>query len=99
MNVERHLLIKRCHYNIDSKISLQKKAYQRKSLADISYTVLECYLQENWAQDANWINIMLTFSGEIYRRSSSPPPPPPPIRNSMLVDQDGSVSYMSSGFV
>ena len=31
----------------------------RRRLVDISYTVLECYLQENWAQDASWINIML----------------------------------------
>ena len=30
----------------------------KKRLADISYTVLECYLQENWAQDASWITIL-----------------------------------------
>ena len=33
----------------------------RRRLADIGYTVLECYLQENWAQDASWINIILAF--------------------------------------
>ena len=33
----------------------------RRRLADISYTVSECYLQENWAQDASWINIMFAF--------------------------------------
>ena len=33
----------------------------RRRLADIRYTVIECYLQENWAQDASWINIMLAF--------------------------------------
>ena len=31
----------------------------KRRLADISYTVLEYYLQENWAQDESWINIML----------------------------------------
>ena len=40
----------------------------RKRLADISHTVLECNLQENWAQDASWINIMLTFR-ENYSKS------------------------------
>ena len=33
----------------------------RRRLADISCTVLECYLQENWAQDASWINVTLAF--------------------------------------
>ena len=38
----------------------------RKRLADIGYTVLiECYLQENWAQDPSWIAIMLTFGGNL----------------------------------
>ena len=36
-----------------------------KRLADISYTVLECYLQGNWAQHASWIHIMLTFTGNL----------------------------------
>ena len=62
----------------------------RKRLAAISYTVLECYLQENRAQDASWTNMMLALRG-IYSRNS--------IRNSVLVGQDGSLSYMSSGYV
>ena len=33
----------------------------RRRLADISYTVPECYLQKIWAQDASWIHIMLAF--------------------------------------
>ena len=33
----------------------------RRKLAEISYTGLECYLQENWAQDASWTNIILAF--------------------------------------
>ena len=63
----------------------------RKRLVDISHTVLECNLQENWEQDASWINIMLTFRGKLQQV--------PLIRNSMLVGQDGLVSYMFSGFV
>ena len=39
----------------------------RRRLADISYTVLECYLQENWAQDASWINIMLAFRRNLWQ--------------------------------
>ena len=39
--------------------------------ADISYTVLECYLQENWAQDASWITVMLTLIGNLQQ---IPPP-------------------------
>ena len=63
----------------------------RERLGDINYTVSECYLQENCAQDASWINIMLTFRGNLQQV--------PPIRNSMLLGHNGSVSYMSSGFV
>ena len=37
----------------------------RRRLADISYTVLECYLQENLAQDASWINILLALRGNL----------------------------------
>ena len=38
----------------------------RRRLADISYTVSECYLQENYAQDASWI-IMLAFRRNLQR--------------------------------
>ena len=31
MNTERHLSIERGHYNINSKISLQRKAYEEKA--------------------------------------------------------------------
>ena len=30
MNIGRHLLIERCHYNINSKISVQRKAYEER---------------------------------------------------------------------
>ena len=63
----------------------------RKKLADLSYTVLECYLQGNWAQDARWINIMLTFRGNLQQVC--------PKKTSILVGQDGSDSSMSSGLV
>ena len=31
MNIEGHPLTEGCHYNIDSKISLQRKAYEEKA--------------------------------------------------------------------
>ena len=31
MNIERPLLIERCHYNTNLKISLQRKAYEEKA--------------------------------------------------------------------
>ena len=31
--------------------------YMRRRLAYISYTVVECYLEENWTQVEGWINI------------------------------------------
>ena len=63
----------------------------RKRLACISYTVLECYLQKYRARDASWMNITLAFRGNLQQV--------PPIRNSMLVGQDGSFSYMPSGYM
>ena len=42
MNIGRHLLIERCHYNINSKISVQRKAYEEKACR-YHYS-----LQENW---------------------------------------------------
>ena len=89
MNIERHLLTERCHYNIDSKISFQRKAYEEKACRyDIH--CLGLLPARKLGQDASWISIMLTF-GEIYSRSS--------IRNLMLVGHDGSVSYTSSARV
>ena len=36
-----------------------------RRLVGISYIVLECYLQGNWAQDTIWINIMFAFRGKL----------------------------------
>ena len=83
MNIERHLLIERCHYNINSKISLQRKAYEEKACR---YRI-HCLRQlpaRKLGQDASWINIMLTFGENLQQV--------PPIRNLMLVGHDGSVS-------
>ena len=44
----------------------------RKRLADISYTVSERYLQENKAQDASWINMMLAFRGNLQQVPPAP---------------------------
>ena len=44
----------------------------RKRLADISHTVLGCYLQENWAQDASWITIILTLRGNLQQVPPAP---------------------------
>ena len=49
----------------------------RKRLAEISYTVLERYLQENWREDASWITIMLKFRENLQQVSPLPPPPSP----------------------
>ena len=49
MNIGRHLLIERCHYNINSKISLQRKAYEEKTCRYHIHCLIDCYsLQENW---------------------------------------------------
>ena len=63
----------------------------RRRLADISYTVSECYLQENRRQGASWKNIMLTFRRNLQQIPAN--------KNSVLVGQADSGSYMSSGFV
>ena len=61
MNIGRHLLIEGCHHNINSKISLQRKGLQT------SYTLSNRLLQSGrkLGQDASWINIMLTFRGNL----------------------------------
>ena len=49
MNIGRHLLTERCHYNIDSKISLQRKADEEKACIHHIHCLIDCYsLQENW---------------------------------------------------
>ena len=46
MKIGRHLLTERCQYNINSKISLQRKNYEEKACR---YRIIDCYsLQENW---------------------------------------------------
>ena len=62
-----------------------------RSLADISCTVLKCYVQENWAQDESWINIMLDCRGNLQQVPAN--------KNSISVGQAGSVSHMFSEFV
>ena len=88
MNMQRHILIERCHYNINSKISLQRKAYEEKACR-YHIHCLRLLPARKLGQDASWINIMFTFRGILQQV--------PPIRNLMLVSHDGSVSYMSSG--
>ena len=90
MNIEGHLLIERCHYNIDSKISLQRKAYEEKACR-YHIHCLRLLPARKLGQDASWINIMPTFGENLQQVSI--------IRNLMLVGHDGSVSYMSSGLV
>ena len=88
MNIERHLLIERCHYNINSKISLQRQAYEEKACRYHRHC-LGLLPARKLGQDASLINnayLRREFTG-------------PPIRNLMLVGHDGSVSYMSSGLV
>ena len=87
---ERHLLTERCHYNINLKISLQRKAYEEKACR-YHIHCLRLLLARKLGQDASWINIMLTFRGNLQQV--------PPIRNLILVGHDGSVFYMSSGLV
>ena len=49
MNIGRHLLIERCHYNSDSKISLQGKDYEENACSYHIHCLIDCYiLQENW---------------------------------------------------
>ena len=48
-------------------------------------------MRKRLLQVASWINIMLAFRVNLQQV--------PPVRNSMLVGQDGSAPYMSSGFV
>ena len=49
MNIGRHLLIERCHYNINSKISLQRKDYEEKASRYHIHCLIDCdSLQENW---------------------------------------------------
>ena len=90
MNIEGHLLIERCHYNINSKISLQIKAYEEKSCR-YHIHCLGLLPVRKLRQDASWINIMLIFGKNLQQV--------PPIRNLLLVGHDGSVSCMSSGRV
>ena len=65
MNIERHLLIERCHYNINSKISFQRKAYEEKACRYQLHRVRVVPAEKNWAQDASWMNMMLTFRGNL----------------------------------
>ena len=58
MNIEGHLLIERCHYNNDSKISLQRKAYEEKACRYHIHCLLPA---RKFRQDASWINIILIF--------------------------------------
>ena len=87
MNIERLLLIERCHYNINSKISLQRKAYEEKACRYHIHS-LRLIPARKLGQDTSWINIMVTFRGNLQQIL--------PIRNLMLVGHDGSVSHMSS---
>ena len=49
MNIGRHLSTERCHYNINSTISLQRKAYEEKACRYHIHCLIDCYsLQENW---------------------------------------------------
>ena len=49
MNIGRHLLTERCHYNINSKISFQRKAYEEKASRYHIHCLIDYYsLQENW---------------------------------------------------
>ena len=91
MSIERHLLIERCHYNINSKISSQRKAYEEKACRYHIQCLRLLQSARKSGQNASWINIMLTFGENLQQV--------PPIRNLMLVGHDGSVSYMSSGLV
>ena len=74
MNIERHLLTEDATTTLIQKLVCREKP-MRKWLADISCSV-RVLLQENWAQDASWINIMLTFRRNL--QQIPPPPPPPP---------------------
>ena len=87
MNIERHLSIERSYYNINSKISVQRKAYEDKACRYYIHC-LRLQPARKLGHNANWINIMLTFRGNLQQV--------PIIRNLMLVGRDGSVSYMSS---
>ena len=96
MNIERHQLIERLHCNINSKISMQRKAYEEKTCRYQLHCVrvlparklgTRCELDKYDAY------LLGEFTAGPF------PPPPHPIRNSMLVGQDGSASCMYSGFV
>ena len=92
MNTERHLSIERCHYNINSKISLQRKAYEEKA----------CRYQLHCLRVLSARKLSRRCKSDTYNaylQGEFTAGPPPPIRNSKLMGQDGSVSYMSSGFV
>ena len=68
MNIGRHLLIERCHYDINSKISLQRKAYEEKAFGYMYHVhcLIDCYsLQENRDKMQVGVNIMLTFRGNL----------------------------------
>ena len=60
MNIERHILIERCHYNTNSKISLHRNAYEEKACRYDIYC-LRLLPARKLGQDASWINIILTF--------------------------------------
>ena len=83
MSIERCLLIERCHHNINSKISLQRKAYEEKACR-YHIHCLRLLPTRKVGQDESWINIMLTLRGNLQQVS--------PIRNLMLVGHHGSVS-------
>ena len=91
MSIERHLLIERSHYNINSKISLQRKAYDEKACRYQLHFVrvlparklsTRCKLDKYNAY----------FQGEFTAG-------PPPLRSSVLVGEDGSASYSSFLYV
>ena len=66
MNIGRHLLTERCTITLIQKFCLQRKASRGKGL-QISYTLSNGLLQSarKLGQDASWINIMLTFKGNL----------------------------------
>ena len=65
MNIRRHLLTERCYYNINSKISLQRKAYEEKACRYHIHCLRLLQSARKLGQDASWINIMLTFRGNL----------------------------------